>query len=63
MNRVSLLILALGCVMVTTAPACAQRGRGEPDARRYGWLGSLEEGKQQARRSGKAIMAVVRCVP
>lgn len=28
-----------------------------------GWLSSLEEAKQQARKTGKPIMAVVRCVP
>jgi hypothetical protein len=28
-----------------------------------GWLPSLAEGKAQASKSGKPIMAVVRCVP
>jgi hypothetical protein len=58
-------LLTLGFVASDVAPVMAQpRGprRGE-DAARYGWLFSLEEGKAQARKSGKPLMVVVRCVP
>jgi hypothetical protein len=54
-------VLALGILAVAGAPALAQ-GRFEP-AGRYGWLGSLEEGKAQARKTGKPLMVVVRCQP
>ena len=46
----------------TTATAQGKRGR-DQDAVRYGWLPSLAEGKAQARKTGKPIMVVMRCVP
>lgn len=30
---------------------------------RFGWLSSLEEGKTEARKTGKPLMVVLRCVP
>jgi hypothetical protein len=58
--------LALGFVALADTSAMAQpkgQGRGNPNAAKYGWLGNLEEGKSQARKSGKPLMVVVRCVP
>jgi hypothetical protein len=58
--------LAIGFVSLTSGPLLAQPGgprRGEQDAVRNGWVFSLEEGKAQARKSGKPLMVVVRCVP
>jgi hypothetical protein len=60
------LFLALGLVVLTAAPVGAQpRGfrRGGQPAGGYGWIFNLEEGKTQARQSGKPLMVVVRCVP
>ena len=37
--------------------------RRDQDAARYGWLSSLTEARDQARKTGKPLMAVVRCVP
>lgn len=64
MNHVRLTLLALGTLVLADLPVQAQprRGRGE-DASRYGWLSSLEEGTAQARKTGKPIMLVFRCVP
>jgi hypothetical protein len=45
------------------APVAAQPKGGDASALRYGWLASLEQGKAQARQSGKPLMVVVRCVP
>jgi hypothetical protein len=59
-------LLALGFVASADTALQAQpggRGRGDPQAGRYGWLSSLEEGKTEARRSGKPLMVVLRCVP
>lgn len=54
---------ALGVVLLIDTPTQAQRrGRGE-DAARHGWLSSLQEGKAQARKTGKPLMVVLRCVP
>lgn len=57
--------VVLGCSVLLTTPAEAQKGgrRGEGDALRYGWLFSLEQGKAQARETGKPLMVVIRCVP
>lgn len=65
MNRGMATLLALGFVALSASPLLAQPGRprGEADGGRYGWIGSLEEGKAQAQKSGKPLMVVVRCVP
>ena len=56
--------LAFGLVVLCDASVLAQPGRrGEPQAFRYGWLPSLEQGEAQARKNGKPLMVVVRCVP
>src|SRR5262249_52684550 len=50
------LLIAIGLTMPLAAPAQAQPkgGRGM-DGSKYGWLSSLEEGKAQARKSGKPL--------
>ena len=55
--------LALGALVLADSSALAQRGRRGPQGGRYGWLGSLEQGKAQARDSGKPLMVVLRCEP
>jgi ABC-type sugar transport system substrate-binding protein len=56
--------LALGMLALSAAAASAQgRPFAEPQAARYGWLPGLEEGKAQARKAGKPLMVVIRCVP
>jgi hypothetical protein len=62
MKSPSVVFLALGVVALTDASLMAQRGRGEP-ASRYGWISSLEAGKTEARKSGKPLLVVIRCVP
>ena len=52
---------ALGCMALAHVPVMAQRG-GE-QAGKYGWLFSLSEGKALARKTGKPLMVVLRCVP
>ena len=66
MRSSSLVLFALGFVVLADAPVLAQRGRhrhGDQEAARYGWLGDLEQGNAQARQSGKPLMVVLRCVP
>ena len=53
--------LALGLLVVADSSALAQRGR--RGGGRYGWLNSLEQGKAEARQTGRALMVVVRCEP
>jgi hypothetical protein len=54
--------LALGFVVLNDTSVMAQP-RGEPQAARYGWVSSLTQGQAQARKNGKPLMVVVRCVP
>jgi hypothetical protein len=58
-------VLALGVVALAAAPSGAQfRGaRGGDEMAKNGWFTSLEEGKALARKSGKPLMVVLRCVP
>jgi hypothetical protein len=66
MNSWLVVFLAVVLSALHAMPLMAQaRGprRGEQPAGRYGWLFSLEDGKAQARTSGKPLMVVVRCVP
>jgi hypothetical protein len=59
-------LLALGVGALADAPLLAQVGGprgGEQAAARNGWIFSLDEGKAQARKSGKPLMVVIRCVP
>lgn len=58
-------VLALVFTAGAVGEAVAQgpRGRGDQEAVRYGWQFSLSAGKAQARKSGKPLMVVMRCVP
>lgn len=58
--------LTLVCLAVASSPLEAQfrKGpRGEQEAARKGWIFSLDSGREQARKTGKPLMVVVRCVP
>ena len=57
--------LALAALALTDSPVLAQRGRrgGEQDAFRNGWVFGLSRGKELARKTGKPLMVVLRCVP
>jgi hypothetical protein len=65
MRSLAVAVAAMGFAGWLTGPASAQPkgGRFGPNAAAYGWLSSLEEGKSQARRTGKPLMVVIRCVP
>jgi len=56
-------LLALGLFAASGGSVLPQGKGGDANAVRYGWLSSLEEGKKQARQSGKPLMVVIRCVP
>jgi hypothetical protein len=60
------LLLTIGMIGLAAGPSTAQpRGgrRGDQPAAQFGWHVSLQEGKTEARKAGKPLMVVVRCVP
>jgi hypothetical protein len=60
----ALLLVAVAAPLNTPLRAQFRGPRGEEEeAVRHGWLFSLEEGKAEARKSGKPLMVVIRCVP
>ena len=57
-------LLAAAIALSTPAPLAAQfRGDDDGKAAEYGWLSSLAAGKEQARKTGRPMMVVIRCVP
>lgn len=63
MSRLPLLAAVL-LPLVAPALASAQPGRrGGESGFEYGWLASYEAGLAAARRSGKPLMVVFRCIP
>ena len=58
-------LLTLGFFGFSNATLLAQpRGpRGMDTAVKNGWLFNLDEGKAEARKTGKPLFVVVRCVP
>ncbi len=65
MRFASLAVVAIGLAGWAGGTAVAQGkgGRGGPNAAAFGWLASLEQGKAQARATGRPLMVVIRCVP
>jgi hypothetical protein len=57
-------MLALTGIALGSGSVLGQRGRGgEQAAVRNGWTFNLGSGLQTARKTGKPLMVVVRCVP
>jgi hypothetical protein len=63
MNRFLLGLVVFGAAGLMGSPGLAQKGKGKAGGGGFGWLSSLSEGKAQARKTGKPLMVVIRCVP
>ncbi len=65
MRRAAIGGMVLAVMGLAAGEAHAQRGRGAGpgEAGRHGWLSSYSQAKDQARRDGKPMMLVFRCVP
>jgi len=57
------MFLVLGVVALVDTSLLAQPRRRGSQARDYGWIFNLDEGKALARTSGKPLMVVLRCEP
>ena len=64
MRRFVMGLFVLGMAGLMAGPGHAQKGKGGgKNAFNYGWLSSLSEGKALAKKTGKPLMVVIRCVP
>lgn len=57
--------LGILCLVAALVPSTglAQKGKSRDDAARYGWQDSLTGAMKEAKRVGKPVMVVFRCVP
>ena len=58
---VGLIALLLGGL--SASPALAQKGRVRDDAAKYGWTDDLPAAMKEAKRTGKPVVVVLRCIP
>ena len=58
-------VLALTSALTPASAVFAQHEHGhpDPDAVKNGWIFNLDEGFTQAKKSGKPLMVVIRCLP
>jgi hypothetical protein len=63
MRTLSVGLIALALTALSTSPALAQKGRVRDDAARYGWTDDLPAAMKEAKRTGKPVVVVLRCIP
>lgn len=57
-------MMSASLTLANSAPCQAQgRGRGRDDVQRYGWHTSYTRAKEEAQKTGKPLMVVLRCIP
>ena len=56
-------ILCLAATALVPSTGLAQKGKVRDEAARYGWQDSLPGAMKEAKRVGKPVMVVFRCVP
>lgn len=56
-------ILCLAAIALVPSTGLAQKGKVRDEAARYGWQESLSGALKEAKRTGKPVMVVFRCVP
>ncbi len=64
MRTIFFALMAFGVAGIGTTSALAQKkGKFQDDAPRFGWRESLPVAMTEARRTGKPVMVVLRCIP
>ncbi len=64
MRPVLAALLAVGVFSVATGSGLAQKkGKFNDDAPRFGWRENFPEAMTEAKRTGKPVMVVLRCIP
>jgi ABC-type Fe3+ transport system substrate-binding protein len=56
-------LLAAALVTLAASPAFAQRGGRGEDGSAYGWYSDYAAAKAEAKKTGKPLMVVFRCIP
>lgn len=56
-------LIALALSGLDAAPVSAQKGKFRDDAVRYGWTEDLPAAMKEAKRTGKPVVVVLRCIP
>lgn len=63
MRSLTVGLIALALSGLDAASVSAQKGKFRDDAVRYGWAEDLPAAMKEAKRVGKPVMVVFRCVP
>jgi len=56
-------LLAVGLLAAAAAAQGDRFGQDRREAEKHGWVFNYDAAKQQARKSGRPLMVVLRCVP
>jgi hypothetical protein len=62
-SLVTLMVVAWGSALMPAQPGGPSNEIFDPEALRNGWIFSLQEGKDKARKIPKPLMVVLRCNP
>lgn len=56
-------LIALALCGQHPASVSAQKGKFHDGAERYGWTGDLPAAMKEAKRTGKPVVVILRCIP
>jgi len=63
MRSLTVGLIALALSGLYPAPVSAQKGKFRDDAERYGWTEDLPAAMKEAKRTGKPVIVILRCIP
>jgi hypothetical protein len=56
-------LIALALSGLYPAAVSAQKGKFRDDAEKYGWTEDLPAAMKEAKRTGKPVVVILRCIP
>ncbi len=63
MRSLTVGLIALALSGLYPATASAQKGKFRDDAERFGWTEDLPAAMKEAKRTGKPVIVILRCIP
>jgi hypothetical protein len=63
MRSLTVGLIALALWGLDAAPVSAQKGKVRDEAVRYGWTEDLSAAMKEAKRTGKPVIVILRCIP